>query len=197
MKTIPTILFAVILAAACSFSAQAQLKYSQGRLTLDAAPVADYKITFGGNGAYFTMPSQSNFFQIDIAQPKVRLAGQGDEIEFYNSATNRYNSISVLNVYYHSDARAKTGIRNFNGGAAVVSQLRPVTYRFIDEGAGMNRASDEEIGLLAQEVESILPGAVLTDDNGSKLINYNALIPVLIDAVKSLQAEVEALKAAR
>ena len=61
----------------------------------------------------------------------------------------------------------------------------------------MNRASDEEIGLLAQEVESILPGAVLTDDNGSKLINYNALIPVLIDAVKALQTEVEAVKAAR
>lgn len=52
----------------------------------------------------------------------------------------------------------------------------------------------KEIGLLAQEVEAILPNVVLTDDEGKKLINYTALIPVMIDAIKALQKEVEALK---
>lgn len=197
MKTFNKLLLAAIVTVACMFSANAQLKYANGRLTLDTAPFGTYKVTLAGNGAYFNMPSQSNFFQIDIASDKTRLAGHGDEIVFYNSSTNKYNSIRVLNVYYHSDARAKTNIMNFNRGLDVINQLRPVTYNFINEGQGMRRSSQQEIGLLAQEVESIIPGAVITDDDGSMLINYNALIPVLIDAVKTLQAEVDALKAAR
>lgn len=59
----------------------------------------------------------------------------------------------------------------------------------------MGRSSNLEIGLLAQEVEKILPSIVLyTDDKGKKLINYIALIPVLIESVKTLQAEVDELK---
>lgn len=197
MKTLYTIIFALILSIGCSLTAHAQLKYADGRLTMDTAPQGNYKITFAGNGAYFKMPSQTNFFQIDISSDKTRLAGHGDEILFYNSATNKYNSIRVQNVFYQSDARAKTNIHTFTSGSSVISQLRPVTYQFINGSSSHNRSSDEEIGLLAQEVEAILPGAVITDETGGKLINYNALIPVLIDAVKSLQDEVAALKAGK
>ncbi|WP_297410979.1 tail fiber domain-containing protein [uncultured Alistipes sp.] len=176
-----------------SFTADAQVRYTDGRFTIDSTPYSNYKMTVGGNGAYF-MDSNVHFFQIDVSQDNARLAGHGDQVVFYNSATNKYNSISVLNVYYHSDARAKTDIRTFTNGLEIVAQLRPVTYNFINEGNDYRRGSQQEIGLLAQEVESILPGAVIADESGSKLINYNALIPVLIDAIKTLQAEVEDLK---
>lgn len=192
MKTIYVTLLAIVLSAMCCLPGHAQVKYSEGRFTVDADPRGTYKMTVGGNGAYFLLPTQNNFFQIDISAAKTRLAGHGDEIEFYNSATNTYNNIRVKNVYYQSDARAKTNIRNFANGSSVISQLSPVMYQFINGGSDR-----DEIGLLAQDVESILPEAVLTDENGGKLINYNALIPVLIDAVKSLQEEVAALKAAQ
>ena len=100
----------------------------------------------------------------------------------------------MLNVYYHSDARAKTNVRDFSQGLEVISRIRPVTYNFINEGKNHRRSSDQEIGVLAQELEEVLPGAVITDKEGNKCVNYNMLIPVLIDAVKSLQAEVNALK---
>lgn len=196
MKTSSLYLF--IIAAAMSvagiFPAHAQLTYSSGRLTLDTNPVGTYKVSIAGNGAYFKMPSATNFFQIDISPDITRLAGHGDQISFYNSSTNKYNSINVLNVFYHSDARAKTNIRDFKRGLEVISQVRPVTYNFINEGKNYNRSSDQEIGVLAQELEKILPGAVITDKEGNKCVNYNMLIPVLIDAVQSLQAEVNALK---
>lgn len=54
--------------------------------------------------------------------------------------------------------------------------------------------ANQEIGLIAQEVETVLPSIVLTDPEGKKLINYTALIPLLIDAVKELQKEVDELK---
>ena len=170
--TLHTLLFTILFSAVSIFSANAQLTYSGGRLSLDTTPIGSYKVSIAGNGAYFKLPSQTNFFQIDISS----------------------ESINVLNVYYHSDARAKTNVRDFSQGLEVISRIRPVTYNFINEGKNYRRSSDQEIGVLAQELEEVLPGAVITDKEGNKCVNYNMLIPVLIDAVKSLQAEVNALK---
>ena len=105
--TLHTLLFTILFSAVSIFSANAQLTYSGGRLSLDTTPIGSYKVSIAGNGAYFKLPSQTNFFQIDISSENTRLAGHGDQISFYNSSTNKYNSINVLNVYYHSDARAK------------------------------------------------------------------------------------------
>lgn len=91
-----------------------------------------------------------------------------------------------------------------NNGLKIINRLNPVTYNFNESQASsyvrtstVNQytGNNTEIGLLAQEVESVLPNLVFTDDEGRKLINYTALIPVLIDAVKALQKEVEDLKA--
>jgi hypothetical protein len=129
--TLHTLLFTILFSAVSIFSANAQLTYSGGRLSLDTTPIGSYKVSIAGNGAYFKLPSQTNFFQIDISSENTRLAGHGDQISFYNSSTNKYNSINVLNVYYHSDARAKTNVRDFSQGLEVISRIRPVTYNFI------------------------------------------------------------------
>ena len=169
--TLHTLLFTILFSAVSIFSANAQLTYSGGRLSLDTTPIGSYKVSIAGNGAYFKLPSQTNFFQIDISSENTRLAGHGDQISFYNSSTNKYNSINVLNVYYHSDARAKTNVRDFSQGLEVISRIRPVTYNFINEGKNYRRSSDQEIGVLAQELEEVLPGAVITD----KAVSYTHL----------------------
>ena len=53
----------------------------------------------------------------------------------------------------------------------------------------------EQIGFLAQELETVFPNLVHTDKNGYKSVNYIALIPVLVAAVKEQQGEIEGLKA--
>ena len=75
-----------------------------------------------------------------------------------------------------------------------------VSYDFKDKNepaaAAFRVGGDgKEIGLLAQEVEKVLPNIVLTDPDGNKLINYTAIIPIMIQSIKELKAEVEALKA--
>lgn len=64
----------------------------------------------------------------------------------------------------------------------------------VDKSLYKTGGNGNEIGLLAQEVEKVLPNVVITDPDGNKLINYTAIIPVMIDAIKTLQAEVEELK---
>ena len=52
----------------------------------------------------------------------------------------------------------------------------------------------EEYGFLAQELDSIIPGAVALTEEGDRLVNYSALIPILTGAIQELTARVAALE---
>lgn len=190
----------LFLAATCTV-ASAQIKYySNEKLTFgDTEPYAFYNQTIYGSGMYFKCKT-GNFFQIDVTPVGTRLASHADQVVFYNTQTNTFNSIQVKSVYNYSDARAKSNVANLTNSLNTVLKLRPVTYNFSDASAVSTTSAyttggnGKEIGLIAQEVEEVLPNVVLTDDEGKKLINYTAIIPVLIDAIQTLQAEVETLK---
>ncbi len=187
----------LVVLSVCTI-ANAQVKYdSNGQLTIgNTAPQEFYGITAYGNGMYFKCKT-NNFFQIDCTPAATRLASHYDQVVFYNTQTSTFNSIQVKNVYNYSDARAKTNVQSLNNGLNYVLQLRPVSYTFTDNSDKTlykTGGNGNEIGLLAQEVEKVLPNVVITDPDGNKLINYTAIIPVMIDAIKSLQAEIEELK---
>lgn len=55
-------------------------------------------------------------------------------------------------------------------------------------------SSDEYFGFIAQEVEPIFPELVSTDENGDKFISYTEFIPLLVEAIKEQQTEIEALQ---
>lgn len=159
-----------------------------------------FQMTFETLGMYLKSKT-SNFLQFDTAPANPRIAGTGGQIVFYDSDTNAFNSIQVKNVYNSSDIRAKSNIKNLNislSSISILSRLRPVTYSFTDNSPEpmykKSGGANQEIGLIAQEVETVLPSIVLTDPEGKKLINYTALIPLLIDAVKELKKEVDELK---
>ncbi|MBE0675791.1 MAG: tail fiber domain-containing protein [Bacteroidales bacterium] len=91
-----------------------------------------------------------------------------------------------------SDERWKENITPLDGALKAVSQLNPVSY-FLRKDAfpEMNFESGRQIGLIAQEVEIILPELVRTDNNGYKSVSYEKLSVVLLDAVKELTTRVE------
>ena len=59
---------------------------------------------------------------------------------------------------------------------------------------GDERIGTKEYGVIAQEVEQILPHAVKINSRGYRTVNYNSLIPLLIEAVKELSGRVEELE---
>ena len=91
------------------------------------------------------------------------------------------------NVTAYSDERLKDNIETIENGLDKVEQLRGVTY---------TRDEKENIGVIAQEVEKILPEVVLTadDEMGTKSVDYGKLTSVLIEAVKELSARVKELE---
>lgn len=110
---------------------------------------------------------------------------------------NTSNASAWLTVYCRSvievsDAHAKTDVRAITGALEQVSQLRGVAYQWVAPGA---RAEDgERLGLIAQEVRKVVPQAVSRNERGEG-ISYSSLVPLLIEAIKELRSEVQALKA--
>lgn len=89
-----------------------------------------------------------------------------------------------------SDRAFKKDIRNMTQyGLAQVLALRPVTYIHKEDASGRT-----QLGFIAQEVKPIVP-EVVEGEEGSMGLSYDRLVPVLVNAIKQQQAQIEALKA--
>lgn len=91
-----------------------------------------------------------------------------------------------------SDERLKNDIVAIPNALQKLETLQGVEYNWNTEL--QNVYSGHDVGVLAQEVEQVLPEAVTQKDNGYKAVNYEKIIPLLIEAIKELKAEVETLK---
>jgi len=99
---------------------------------------------------------------------------------------------------YSSDRRLKKYIKNIPNALEKVSQINGVTFEWkkTDEKMKKEIHSHEgpDVGVIAQEVEEVLPEVVSTRDNGYKAVNYEKIVPLLIEAIKDLKAEIDELK---
>ena len=92
-----------------------------------------------------------------------------------------------------SDETLKTDINTINDALSTVGKLRGVSYKWKEN----NKPS---IGVIAQEVEQIIPELVHTSEHDGKevkSVDYGKMVGVLIEAIKELKAEVEELKGAK
>jgi hypothetical protein len=95
-----------------------------------------------------------------------------------------------------SDRRHKTDIKPFETDALdIVARLKPVTFSWKEPGDdGMK---GRQLGFIAQDVESVVPEAVLTMKNpeGTLGLKYDSLIPILTKAVQQQQEQIAKLTA--
>jgi hypothetical protein len=98
--------------------------------------------------------------------------------------------IFAENQVVTSDARLKTNIETIEYPLQKIEQLRGVTFNWI-------KNSIPDIGVIAQEVEQVIPEAIETivaEGEETKYVAYNKIIPLLIESVKALKAEVDYLR---
>ncbi|HUT29124.1 MAG TPA: tail fiber domain-containing protein [Sedimentisphaerales bacterium] len=88
-----------------------------------------------------------------------------------------------------SDIRLKENITPLRNAVEKVSCLKGIYFNNKGESS-----DNREVGVIAQDVEKVLPELVSTNKQGYKSVDYTKLTPVLIEAVKELKAENESLK---
>jgi len=104
----------------------------------------------------------------------------------YNPSTG---NLSATIHHSSSDSRLKTDIKPIPDALVKVSQINGVTYVRTD--------TDETIrhtGVIAQDVEKVLPEVIAVGLDGYKVVAYGNMIGLLVEAIKELKAEVDALK---
>ena len=94
---------------------------------------------------------------------------------------------------FSSDQILKEDILKINTAMDKVDSLSGYEFTWNDL-IGDERAGTKDYGVIAQEIENVLPHAVNINSRGYKTVNYNSLIPLLIEAVKELSARVKELE---
>ena len=185
----------------------------------------------GGSGAVTTSGVQSVIDNnsiapgtLDMDDNQKILLGTGDALELYHNGTDGIidntgdgnlklldagstklevtsSGVSVTgdmtasgNVTAYSDSRLKTDISTINDALGTVGKLRGVNYKWL-------RSGQSDIGVIAQEVESVVPEVVKTTEVAGldgmeevKSVDYGRLVGVLINAINELKTEVDELK---
>jgi len=109
------------------------------------------------------------------------------------TVTGFIKSAADITAYYTSDERLKTQVEKINNALAKTVSLDGVTFNWNDLAIGKD-TTERESGVLAQQVLLALPEAVAERENGYLAVRYEKLVPLLIEAIKELKAEVDALK---
>jgi len=97
-----------------------------------------------------------------------------------------HNTVTATAFYYSSDATLKTNISSITNYWETLDALRPVSFDWISSGK-------KDLGLLAQDVQSVMPESVTTTDAGTLAISSSGIIANLVAAVKDLKQQVEEL----
>ena len=179
-----------------------EIDQSSGDLTLDVAgdiildaDGGDVKLKDGGTA----------FANLSIDNSGLTIVTTASDADFKVNGNDGGSNITALtldmsgagaatfnnDVTAFSDKRLKTDISNIENGIEKVMQMQGVHYKRNDiEGA------KPQIGVLAQDMEAIVPEIVLTadDDMQTKSVDYGKLTAVLIEAIKDLKAEIDELK---
>ena len=124
--------------------------------------------------------------------------------DLHFAAGNTYTGYISYNTGFNdiSDLREKENITTITNATDKLKQLRGVYHTWKDTA---NRGSDTQMGLIAQEVEAVVPEVVTTssptslqtgeeDTDGLKGVSYGKLVPLLIETIKELEARIKILE---
>jgi hypothetical protein len=103
---------------------------------------------------------------------------------YYNPSTGTLNS-TVFNSL--SDSSVKTDVKIITNSVDTINKISGVEFLW-------KETQQKSAGVIAQELESVIPHLVATDEKGMKSVNYNGIIAYLIQAVKELSSRVNELE---
>ena len=97
-----------------------------------------------------------------------------------------------ITAFHSSDKRLKTNIQTIQDPLTKLQKIGGYTFDWIPiQGIHSNTGND--VGVIAQEIEEILPEVTTTRDNGYKAVRYEKLTPLLIECIKSQQSQIDEL----
>jgi hypothetical protein len=111
----------------------------------------------------------------------------------WNRGNGTWLDVSGRNWIGHSDIRAKRDVAILTGALQKVLQLRAVSFRWQSDPAALDATQEKTIGMIAQEVQKVLPGTVIRTKGDDLGISYQSITALLIEAVKDQNKRIDAV----
>jgi len=102
-----------------------------------------------------------------------------------------------ITAFWSSDIRLKDNIRPIEGALFKVKQIRGIEFEWNDKlgDRAHQPAGTTDIGVVAQDVQKVLPNIVKEREDGWLGVRYERMIPLLLEAIKEQQTQIETLEA--
>ena len=179
-----------------------EIDLSSGDLTLDVAgdiilDAAGEQVRFHDGSALIgmvNMDSDNLTIKVETSDKDMIFQGNdgGSAITALTLDMSAAGAATFNNdVTAFSDKRLKTDIKNIDNALSKVTKMQGVYYKRNDIDDAR-----EQVGVLAQDMEEVLPQVVLTADDEikTKSVDYGKICAVLIESIKELKAEIDQLK---
>ena len=95
-----------------------------------------------------------------------------------------------ITAFYSSDNRLKENIIKIQEPLSKLEKINGYTFDWIKK-EGIHSHEGSDIGVIAQEIEKVMPEITTTRDNGYKAVKYEKIIPLLIESIKEQQKQIE------
>ena len=135
----------------------------------------DLELYHNGSDGIIDNTGDGNLKLLDAGSTKLEVASGGVNVTG--------DMVASGNVTAYSDAKLKTEISSIDNALDIVGKLRGVNYKWLSNGQA-------DIGVIAQEVEEVVPEVVKTSEDGTKSVDYGRLVSILINAVNELKEEI-------
>jgi hypothetical protein len=184
------------------FSASAKISIANLELATGSYETKGRGIVSGSSQVVSLLPT-------GVVSGSVQVLG-GSTIHSSSIGNYQFNSIGVniaptgvageivatadITAFYSSDIRLKENIQPIENALEKVNQISGNTYNWKNGFEEIHSHKGTDVGVIAQEIELILPQIVTNRDNGFKAVQYEKIIPLLIEAIKELSAKVDRME---
>ena len=111
-----------------------------------------------------------------------------------STTTGEIRALGDITAYYSSDIRLKENITPIENALSKVESISGNTYDWKEGYDDVHSHKGNDVGVIAQEIEQILPQIVTNRDNGYKAVQYEKIIPLLVEAIKELSEKIKQLE---
>jgi hypothetical protein len=183
--------FTTSLVIGLTLNSWSQIKLQNGIIAL-GSETPNAPVSIFGTHTKFNNPG-TQVLQLGVMAQDPRIQST-NRIVFYNMTNSDYIDLEVKTLYQSSDINAKENIRALNSQGVSslekVKKLNGVTYSWKSDAL-----HQEQVGFIAQEVETVMPDLVITNDTtGRKMMSYTNMIPYLVEAIKEQQVIIDNLQ---
>jgi hypothetical protein len=110
-----------------------------------------------------------------------------------SGTSGRIDAANDVVAFSTSDIRLKENIVPIPNALDKISKISGNTYDWRAELKDVHGYEGNDVGVIAQEVEAVLPQLVQDRDNGYKAVKYDKLVALLIEGIKEQQTQIHSL----